>query len=373
MNKKKILFVASVPVHFHAFHRPYMKWFFDNGYEVHAACNGSFEDQNLHKLWHVDFERSPFSFLNFKSFQQLKRIIDENNFALITCHTPMASVITRLAGVQARQKGTKILYTAHGFHFFKGASTWSWLTYFPAELMLTKLTDAVICINDEDFSLISKNGCKSTSYYKIPGIGVSSERFRPISKIEKMTLRKSLGFSNNDFIMIYAAEFINRKNHKLIIDAIHKLSNRIKNFKVLFAGRGVLLEKIKNYALEKGVSEQIEFLGFVTDIEKYYQISDIALSSSKQEGLGINLIEAMMCGLPVVATIDRGHCTIIDHKVNGILYPQNDFEKLSEAILEIHSNNNLYIKLSNGALNKASYFDIKNSLEQMSKIYRTYL
>ena len=81
----------------------------------------------------------------------------------------------------------------------------------------------------------------------------------------------------------------------------------------------------------------------------------------------------MMCGLPVVATIDRGHCTIIDHKVNGILYPQNDFEKLSEAILEIHSNNNLYIKLSNGALNKASYFDIKNSLEQMSKIYRTYL
>ena len=321
----------------------------------------------------MDFERSPFSFLNFKSFQQLKRIIDENNFALITCHTPMASVITRLAGVQARQKGTKILYTAHGFHFFKGASTWSWLTYFPAELMLTKLTDAVICINDEDFSLISKNGCKSTSYYKIPGIGVSSERFRPISKIEKMTLRESLGFSNNDFIMIYAAEFINRKNHKLIIDAIHKLSNRIKNFKVLFAGRGVLLEQIKNYSFEKGVNDKVVFLGFVADIEKYYQISDIALSASKQEGLGINLVEAMMCGLPVVATLDRGHCTVIDHMVNGILYPQQDSKKLSEAIIELYSNNNFYIELSNEALKKASYFDIKNSLEEMSKIYRTYL
>ena len=373
MNKKKILFVASVPVHFHAFHRPYMKWFFDNGYEVHAACNGSFEDQNLHKLWHVDFERSPFSFLNFKSFQQLKRIIDENNFALITCHTPMASVITRLAGVQARQKGTKILYTAHGFHFFKGSSIWSWLTYFPAELMLTKLTDAVICINEEDYKLISEKGSKLASYYKIPGIGVSSKRFKPISKIEKISLRNSLGFSKDDFIMIYAAEFIDRKNHKLIIDALHKLSNKIENVKVLFAGRGVLLEQIKDYTLEKGVNDKVVFLGFVTDIEKYYQISDIALSASKQEGLGINLVEAMMCGLPVVATIDRGHCTVVDHMVDGILYPQQNSDKLSGAIMEVYSNKNFYINLSNEAIKKASYFDIKNSLEEMSKIYKNYL
>lgn len=373
MFKKKILFVASVPVHFHAFHRPYMKWFSDNGYEVHAVCNGDFEDPNIHKLWHVDFERSPFSFLHLKSFNQLKKIIDKNNFTLITCHTPMASVITRLAGAQARKNGTKILYTAHGFHFFKGASLWSWLTYFPAELMLTNLTDAVICINEEDYSLISEKGFKSASYYKIPGIGVSSKRFKPISKNEKMSLRNSLGFSKHDFIMIYAAEFTDRKNHRLIIDALHKLSNKIENFKVLFAGRGVLLEKTKNYAFEKGVSDKVVFLGFVTDIEKYYQISDIALSASKQEGLGINLVEAMMCGLPVVATIDRGHCTVIDHRVNGILYPQQDFDKLSEAITELYSNNDFYINLSNEAIKKASYFDIKNSLEQMSKIYKIYL
>lgn len=373
MDKKKILFVASVPVHFHAFHRPYMKWFFDNGYEVHAACNGSFEDPNIHKLWHVDFERSPFSFLHLKSFNQLKKIIDENNFTLITCHTPMASVITRLAGTQARKNGTKILYTAHGFHFFKGSSIWSWLTYFPAELMLTKLTDAVICINEEDYKLISEKGSKLASYYKIPGIGVSSKRFKPISKIEKMSLRNSLGFSKDDFIMIYAAEFIDRKNHKLIIDALHKLSNKIENVKVLFAGRGVLLEQIKDYTLEKGVNDKVVFLGFVTDIEKYYQISDIALSASKQEGLGINLVEAMMCGLPVVATIDRGHCTVVDHMVDGILYPQQNSDKLSGAIMEVYSNKNFYINLSNEAIKKASYFDIKNSLEEMSKIYKNYL
>ena len=346
MHKKKVLFVASVPVHFHAFHRPYLKWFYDQGYEVHVACNGEFSDAHVSKVWHVDFKRSPFSLLHFKSFSQLRKIINENKYSLISCHTPMASVISRLASITARKNETRLLYTAHGFHFFKGGSIGSWLTYYPVEIGLSYFTDAIICINQEDFDLIRKKGSSSAKYYLIPGIGVDSNRFKPVSDDKKIELKNSLNLDRNEFLMIYVAEFINRKNHRLIIDAIKILSSKIENFTVLFAGRGVLLDEIKEDVSSCGLDKHVRFLGFVTDAEKYYQISDVGLSSSRQEGLGINLVEAMMCGVPVVATVDRGHCTVVDHRVNGILFPQNDAQALASSIFEIYKDDELRFKMS---------------------------
>lgn len=373
MNKKKILFVASIPGHLYSFHKPYLKWFYNQGYEVHVACNGSFSDNSVYKAWQVDFERSPLSLSHFKSFFQLKKIIDENDYSLVSCHTPMASVISRISSISARKNGTELLYTAHGFHFFKGGSKWSWLTYYPVEIGLSYLTDGIVCINQEDFNIISKNGASSTNYYLIPGIGVDASRFKPLSYYQKLELKKSLDLDEDSFVMIYAAEFINRKNHKLLINAIQILSNKIDNFTVLLAGRGTLLEEIKCYVKSLGLENNIRFLGFVTNIEEYYQVSDIALSSSKQEGLGINLVEAMMCGTPGIATVDRGHCTVIDHRVNGILYPQNDPKALAKSIFEMYENDALRFSISQEAIKKASKFEIKNSLNAMSEIYSDFL
>lgn len=373
MNKKKVLFVASVPVHFYNFHRPYLQWFYDEGYEVHVACNGDFSDDHVSKAWQVDFERSPLSLSHFKSFFQLKKIIDDNEYSLISCHTPMASVLSRISSISARKTGTRLLYTAHGFHFFKGGSTWSWLTYYPAELLLSYVTDGIVCINQEDLDLISKKGASSTDYYLIPGIGVDSNRFQPISYKQKLALRDSLNIDKNEFVMMYAAEFIERKNHRLIIDAIKILRSEIDNFTVFFAGRGELLDEVKQYVASCGLNDHVIFLGFITNVEKYYRVSDVALSSSRQEGLGINLVEAMMCGVPVIATSDRGHCTVVDHEVNGLLYPQNDSKALADAIYKMYKDNELRIQMSKEAIKKASKFEITNSLNVMSKIYRNFL
>lgn len=369
MNKRKVLFVASVAVHFHAFHRPYFKWFHDQGYEVHVACNGEFSDDNVDKVWNINFARSPLSLSHLNSFFQIKKIINKNNYSLITCHTPMASVLSRFAATTARKKGTLLLYTAHGFHFFKGGSTWSWLTYFPVEVGLSYVTDAIVCINQEDLNVISKTGSSATDYYLIPGIGVDASRFEPISVERKMHLRATLGIGKDDFVMIYAAEFIERKNHRLIIDAIKILASQIDSFTVLLAGRGIVLDEIRQYVISCGVDNHVEFLGFVTDIEKYYQVADVALSASRQEGLGLNLVEAMMCGLPVIATVDRGHRTVVDHEVNGILFPQNDPAALADAIIRIHQDDQLRLDMSIEAIEKAKKFEIKNSLKVMSKIY----
>lgn len=373
MSKKKVLFIASVAVHFHAFHRPYLKWFYDNGYEVHVACKGEFSDPHVAKVWNINFARSPLSLSHLSSFLRLRKTINDNDYALISCHTPMASALTRVSSISARRKGTPLLYTAHGFHFFKGASLSYWLTYYPVEIALSYFTDAVICINKEDFNLINNKGAPSTNYYLIPGIGVSSTRFEPLSTNDKQQLKVDLGLKKKDFIMIYAAEFIDRKNHKLIIDAIALLSSKINDFKVLFAGVGVLLEDMKDYVAQCGLEDNIRFLGYVTDIEKYFKVSDIALSASKQEGLGINLVEAMMCGAPVVATVDRGHCTVVDNRVNGILFPQNDSKSLADAITELYSDEELRLKMSEEAIKKAAEFEIDKSLDVMSKIYSDFL
>ena len=373
MISKKVLFIASVAVHLHAFHRPYLKWFHDQGYEVHVACRGDFSDPNVFKVWDIKFERSPLSLTHLSSLFELRKVINKNNYSLITCHTPMASVLSRLAAVEARKKGTRLIYTAHGFHFFKGGSTWSWLTYYPVEMAMSYLTDAIVCINQEDLDIISQKGSSSTDYYLIPGIGVDPSRFEPPSREKKALLRDSIGINTDAFVMIYVAEFIERKNHRLLIDAVKLLSEKLDNFTLLLAGRGVLLDEIKQYVVDNRLEEQVSFLGFVTDVEKYYQVSDVAISSSRQEGLGINLVEAMMCGVPVIATIDRGHRTVIDHKVNGILFPQNDPISLADAVFKIYQNDQLRLNMSIEAIKKAKKFEIKNSLEVMSKIYNSLL
>ena len=373
MSSKKVLFVASVAVHLHAFHRPYLKWFHDQGYEVHVACRGEFSDSNVDKVWNIAFERSPLSLNHPVSLLKLRKIINDNAYELINCHTPVASVLSRLAAIEARKKGTRLIYTAHGFHFFKGGSRWSWLTYYPVEVAMSYLTDSIVCINQEDLNIISQKGSPSTDYHLIPGIGVDPSRFEPPSKERKATLRESLEIDPAGFVMIYVAEFIERKNHRLLIDAIKLLTDKIDNFTVLLAGRGVLLEETKQYVSDNNLEEKIRFLGFVTDIEKYYQTADVAISTSRQEGLGINLVEAMMCGLPVIATVDRGHRTIVDHEVNGVLFPQDNAEALSNAVYKLYSDDELRLEMSVEAIKKAEKFEIKNSLQAMSNIYNNVL
>lgn len=370
---KKVLFVASVAIHLNAFHRPYLRRLNELGYEVHVVCNGDFKDVNVKKVWNVEFERSPFSIKHIKHLMQLKKIINENKYTLISCHTPMASVLTRLASISARNNGTRVLYTAHGFHFYKGGSVWSWLTYFPVEIALSYLTDGIVCINKEDFNLIKRKGSSNTKYYLIPGIGVNPERFKPISSEEGNDLRKKLGLKHNDFVISYAAEFIERKNHKLIIDALYQLDKSLDNIVVVFAGRGVLIEKIKDYTHNLKLTNKVHFLGFVSNVEEYYQVADLAISSSKQEGLGINLVEAMMCSTPVVATVDRGHCTIIEHGKEGLLFEQDSIEGLVNAITELYKDSEQRAKMASYALKKAELFSLKNSLEKMDRIYSDFL
>lgn len=371
--KSKILFTASIAYHFKAFHLPYLKWLQDQGFETHVACNTIIDLPFVDKVWDVPFARNPFAPQNIRAYLQLKKIIDRENYLLINCHTPAASVITRLAAIDARKLNTKLIYTAHGFHFFKGAPLKYWVLFFPVEKFLTQMTDAVITINSEDFNLIKKTGSKKANYFLIPGIGVNRLNFHPVEINIQQNLRKEKNISLHKKILIYSAEFIPRKNHQFIIESVASYPETFQNMLILFAGKGKDEIKLVEKVNELKLNHIIKFIGFRTDIDEIYKLSDIGISSSKQEGLGLNLVEEMMCGLPLIATEDRGHKEIISHNKNGLLFPQSDKKAFANAVQKLVSDPGLYQRFRKNAIIDGEKFELSKSLRAVTAIYKQYI
>lgn len=292
---RKVLFTATVDSHILQFHIPYLKMFKEKGYEVHVATNGRADIPCCDVKHIVSFERNPFKINNLKAIKQLKKIVDEEKFDIIHCHTPMGSAVTRLASKKARKNGTRVLYTAHGFHFYKGAPLKNWIIYYPVEKYLSKFTDCLITINQEDYELAKRRfskRCKDIEY--VPGVGIDENKFDfEMTEEEKQKLRESLGIKNDDFVMIYPARLDKNKNQGLLIDAVKKLSREFPNIQLLLPGNDELNGYYQNMAKERDVESKIHFLGYRKDIQRLIKISNLAVSSSLREGLPVNIMEAM--------------------------------------------------------------------------------
>lgn len=375
MKTKKVLFVASVIEHITTFHIPYLQWFNKQGFEVHVAAQGEhgFNSDAIDVFYDIDFCRSPYSLQNISAYKKLKQILDASYYELVHCHTPMAAALTRLAAKEARKRGTKVVYTAHGFHFFKNGPKSGWLIYFPVEKFLAKYTDAIITINKEDYESLFEYHFNCPGKYLVPGIGVNTANVIISTPLVKNELRKTYNYRQDDFILFYAAEFIPRKNHELIIKALPKLTKVIPNIKVLFAGRGELRDNLKKLASQLNVKQSIDFVGYRDDISKLAALSDIGISSSRQEGLGITVAEDMFAGLPVVVTRDRGHCEMVIDKYNGYLFEQENVGEFTEKIIKLYQSPSLRSEMAKHAIESIQKFSIENSLKEHIIIYNSIL
>lgn len=357
---KKVLFVATVTKHINAFHIPYLELFKENGYEVHVASRGNEKIKYCDKHYELPFERFPLKKNNIKTYKELKKIINENNYEIIHCHTPVGGVLTRLAARKARKKGTRVIYTAHGFHFYKGAPLLNWLIYYPIEKICSRWTDTLITINTEDYEFAKKK-FNIGKISLINGVGVDEKKFEfNMTKKEKEDLVKRIGLKNNDIVLIYPAELSNRKNQMMLLKVISKLKNDGYNqIKLLLPGKDSLKGKCQNMAKKLNIINNVIFLGFRDDIPKLMKISDIAVSTSNQEGLPVNLIEAMMSGLPIVATNCRGNRDLINNCVQC-----NDVEEMKERIIYVINK----VNKSLIPYDKEKY-KLKNVKREMEKIY----
>ena len=358
-SSKKILFTSHT-ANFQKFNRPFMHMMSKKGWEVHYASMGEEEILDCDKSFVVPFTRSPFRLSNITAYRQLKKIINQENYDIIHTHTPMGSVVTRLAAKKARRNGTKIIYTAHGFHFFKGAPLLNWLIYYPVERLMARHTDTLITINKEDYHRAKKQFKTNVIY--MPGVGVDPKRFTPkLTAKQKLELRKSLGLKKDDFVMIYPAELNKNKNQTLLLHVLHEINKEDKSVHLLLAGKDNLNGYHKKLADKLGVAKNVHFLGYRSDIPQLLQMSDLSVSASHREGLPVHLIEAMFAGLPIVTTKCRGATELVEDGVNGFVVGFNEDEFI-EGIQK--TRNNKILKKS------VRIYSIDNISVKINKIYK---
>lgn len=367
---KKVLFVAHVVKrHFMLFHIPYIKWFKENGYETHVCANNDYENKEecnipyCDKYYDLPFERSPFNSNNINAYKQLKKIIDSNEYDIIHCHTPVGGVLTRLAAKNARKNGTKVIYTAHGFHFFKGAPILNWILFYPVEKYCAKYTDTIITINKEDYDRAQKFNGGKVKY--IAGVGVDTKKFSEVI-VDKEAKRRELCIPNNAFVILSVGELSKRKNHQVVIKALSKLKN--KNIVYIICGQGSLDQYLKKLSEENGVV--VSLLGFRRDIIEIAAIADLFVFPSLQEGLPVGVMEAMAGGLPVICSKVRGNIDLIENGKGGYLVDPNDVDGFAISINKMLINTELCKEMGEHNINEIKKYNKDIVVEDIIKVYK---
>lgn len=376
---KKALQVASVASMIDQFNRDNINILKNLDYEVHVASNFEFgstcsqervnqcKNDLLHQnvgVYNLLFDRKIFNKSNIKVYKQLKKIINENHYEIIHCHSPIGGVITRLAARKARKKGTRVIYTAHGFHFFKGAPLLNWLIYFPVEFICSFLTDILIVINQEDY-LLAKKVMKAKKIEYIPGVGVDVEKYQNL-QVDKISKRKELGVPEDAVMLFSVGELNKNKNHSTVIKAMAKNNNSKLHYCI--AGRGNLELELKELASKLGVANQVHFLGFRSDVGELYKVSDIFCFPSYREGLSVSLIEAMSSGLPVIASNIRGNNDLVKSD-GGYLCSPNNETKFVDYIAKLINDRKLMSSMGKFNQKNIKMFSLENISKAMIKIY----
>lgn len=351
-----------------------MNWFQQQGWEVHVAAAGNIDLPYTDKQYNIAIQRSPFHSANIKAYKQLKEITHQNNYSMIHCHTPFGGVLARLAARETRKKGTKVIYTAHGFHFCKGAPIQNWLFYYPIERILSIYTDTLILINQEDYHLARTHKFKAGSIEHVHGVGVDTEKYKPVHEKKKRELRKSFGYNADDFLLFYAAEFNKNKNQQLLLHALALLKDKVPNAKLILAGEGPLLKSCQQLAYQLGVNGMVNFLGFRKDIDQILPMCDIGVASSLREGLPVNIMEAMACGLPVIAVDNRGHRELIENGKHGWIISNPNAVKFANKLIQVSNIAEPGLTFGKCAREKIeSAYTINKILMEKRKIYEKHM
>lgn len=369
----KVLLTATVQSHICQFHKPLVEVLHKHGCEVHVAARDNLAEKNglkldfVEKVYDVPFARSPKSKDNIQAYKELKNIINKENYDVIHCNTPMGGIVTRLAAKQVRKQGTKVYYTAHGFHFYKGAPKKNWIVFYPIEKYFSKITDKLITITKEDYQLASRKfHCKVE---RIHGVGVDEKRYHSVLQEEQMEIRKQFGFTDGQKIILCVGELLPNKNQQMIIHSMKKIVKKYSDAQLLLAGNGSEKENLENLIKSLRLTENIKMLGYVTNLQEYQKIVDISVSCSRREGLPLNIVEAMLAGTPVVASINRGHRELIQPGENGFLVKVDDCEMMAAKILELLNDECLYKKIQENANAYAQAYTFKNVKKELMKVY----
>ncbi len=369
---KKILYVTTIGTTINTFLVPHILYLLDNGYKVDIATN---IDVDINKelinkgvkIFNIDFQRNPLSIKNNKAYRQIKNIQKKEGYNIVHVHTPVASFITRFA--LKNEENLKLVYTCHGFHFYKGGSPINWMLFYPLEKIAARWTDSLVTINTEDYEVAKRFKLRNNGRVsKMHGVGIEKEKY-VVERFDKSKYRQILGLNDDDFVILVLAELNKNKNHAQLIKAMNLLKDKYPNIKAIFAGTGPLEKDIKNQIKENGLEDKISLLGWRNDVKELINLSDVVGLFSKREGLGKCLLEAMICGKCVISTNTRGPRELIDQDINGFMFEVGDIANTAKSIEKIYVDNKCRNKFEKRTVDTANKYLLENVLEQLDCVY----
>ena len=364
----RVLYVTTVGITMRFFDA-FIRQLLNEGHTVDIATN----EQEFHvpecyrewgcKIYPITTSRSPLNKGNLSAIKQIKQLVSENGYDIVHCHTPMAGVCTRLACRKFRKQGGKVFYTAHGFHFYKGAPIKNWLLYYPAEKLCSYFTDVLITINQEDFALAQKK-MKAKCVKYVPGVGIDVEKYRQPT-VDKQAKRKELGIPEDAFVLLSVGELNENKNHETVIRASADL-----DVYYIIAGTGNLNPHLQNLIDTLGISNRVKLLGYHDDVKDLYGAADAFVFPSFREGLSVSLMEAMASGLPCIVSNIRGNVDLIHNGANGFLCDPFDASSFEVCIDSINKDELLLEKLSERNKEIIQKFDFMTVAHALREIYK---
>lgn len=368
MTNKKIMMLATTDNMIWQFLLPHIKYLQDAGNMVECVCakTGFWFDELQNKFGlkchEINFARSPLSFKNFKGYKALKKLQKQEKFDLIYCQQPVGGVMGRMI---AKKFKLPCIYTAHGFHFFKGNSKIKNFIFKTIEKHYAKYTTALVTINEEDYNA-AKNW-KAKHVYKINGIGVDINKYKPDENLDRSEFRKSLGLSDRDFVVLSVGELNKNKNTFRLLECIKEIGD--ERIKYVVCGQGPLKEDYEKFINEYNLQDRVKMLGFRKDVSNIYAISDLYIMPSFREGLSKSMMEAMSYGLPVVASCIRGNVDLLGNSEGGVLCEPSSTEEFKNAIVKLFEDKQLREQFSNRNLQFVKKFDLKVVIKQLEEIY----
>ena len=382
--EKHILILTTTKDFLGKFEQENVRLLQEMGYVVHYATNRREPaylpgEQTAERLGvpvhHIEIARSPFMLENNeKALRQLLWLLRRYPIRAIHCHTPVGGLLGRLAGRLCPEKDPVVIYTAHGFHFYKGAPVWNHLAYYPVERWLARYTDILVVINREDYRTARRFRLKKGGLvYQIPGVGLNRERFRPLSAQERRLGRQRLGIGEDAFFLVSVGELNENKNQRVVLEALAGMKARGEDFPRLrygICGDGFFRERIKGWIRELGLADTVILYGHRRDIPAVLGCADAAVFPSIREGLGMAGLEALAMGIPVVASDNRGTREYMEPGKNGFVCPPHDVEGFIRGIEAVRRMpEEAKREMAAFCRESTEPFDIRHAREAMREIY----
>ncbi len=383
-RKQKVLVMASVASMLDLFNRDNIRILMENGCQVEVAANFSFgnitsrervrqyrmELQRMGVVAHsVPVPRKALDLANIlRSYRMLKKLCQTTDYSLIHTQSPIGGAVLRLAAAPSRKKGCRIIYTAHGFHFYKGAPFLRWLLYYPVEKWLSAVTDTLITINAQDYRLAQSFFARQVCY--VPGIGIHLADHCPDAE-KRRRIRQAAGFRERDFVILSVGQLSRRKNQAVMIRALALLAKEHVHY--VLAGLGGQAARYRRLARRLGVERNVHLLGYRDDIPDLLQMADCFAFPSRQEGLPVALMEAMAAKVPIVCSRIRGNCDLIRDGREGRLVDADDAAGFAEAVRQIMEQPQLAKRYAIHAQKQVRKFSAERVNAKMRQIYGQYL